>query len=88
MSDEKTITISGRERTLSDGKRKVMVGYSDDLDGVLIRFSNEIGEQTKLRLSEEAADALTSLLTRRRRGGAWKFAYEDAQWELVQAPPP
>lgn len=48
---------------LSEG-RSVALGYSDDREWVLIRFINNQGSATKIRISKEAANALRELLAR------------------------
>lgn len=59
--DQKTITIRYREIQL-EGRRKVSVGFSPDMDGTFIYLSDADGSETKLRISREAGDALQILL--------------------------
>jgi hypothetical protein len=61
-----SFVVRGHIVKLSEG-RSVFVGYSDnpESDDVFVSFTNEEGRETNIRLSEEAADALSSLLESR-----------------------
>lgn len=56
------MNIIGRQIQLDD-KRSVFVGRSDDDDGLTyVKFTNSDGEETRLKISQEAREALLNLL--------------------------
>lgn len=59
----KELNVRGRRLDLSEG-RLVYVGKSEERPGfVFVGFRNSAGEDTKLILSDEAAEALKNMLT-------------------------
>lgn len=69
------ITVRGRVISLPEG-RDVFVGRDDTSESVYLRFTNCRGEKTRLKLSSEAAAALTRLLVHRNGG-------DEPQWRQV-----
>lgn len=62
-----TVTARGKVVLLPEG-REVFVGRVDLDDKVYLRFRNRTGEETRLKLSSDAAAALTQLLLHRDDG--------------------
>jgi hypothetical protein len=78
------MNITGRQIQLDD-KRSVFVGQSDENDGLTyIKFINHEGDETRIKISKDARNALVTLLSvdavfeRVTTGGKWMAVYGDA----------
>lgn len=66
-----------------DKTRRVFVGMAPDDGSVYIGFRNKVGEDTKIILSAEAADALKFALTMPRKDETYPLARNSQRWVAV-----
>lgn len=78
------IQIKGFKRELSKN-RQVFVGHLPNNKTYYIRFKNENGEHTRLKLSPEAFAALIEMKGVCDRGGdpVWQFKHKEGQWDRI-----
>lgn len=77
------MNITGRQIQLDD-KRSVFVGQADENDGLTyIKFVNHEGDETRIKISNDARNALMTLLSvdavfeRVMADGKWMAVYGD-----------
>lgn len=77
------MNITGRQIQLDD-KRSVFVGQTDENDGLTyIKFVNHEGDETRIKISKDARNALMTLLSvdavfeRVTTDGKWIAVYEE-----------